>query len=215
LVKSARHWDLVSDMKLTTEFYNRHDVVSLARELIGCIIYTKVEHQVCAAVIAETEAYAGIADKASHAYGGRFTNRTSVMYNSGGVAYVYLCYGIHKLFNIVTANKGIPHAILIRGAIPLLNEVAMKKRFGMNVQHLLTINGPGKFSKAMGIELLHNGISLTEDEIWVEKSDFEIDEKIIKCTPRIGVDYAAEDAMLPYRFLIRNYWKKIKRPIPE
>jgi DNA-3-methyladenine glycosylase len=195
-------------MKLNSGFYQRHDVVAIARELLGCIIHTNVDGKICSAVIAETEAYAGIVDKASHAHGGRFTSRTSVMFKNGGVAYVYLCYGIHKLFNIVTAAEGVPHAILVRGGIPILYETVMRDRFALADNKPLIINGPGKFSKAMGIELMHNGTSLTGDKIWIEKAANKISKNTIISTPRIGVDYAAEHALLPYRFLINNYWRK-------
>ncbi len=194
-------------MKLNSEFYCREDVVELAKELVGCIIYTRFDKQLCGAIIAETEAYAGITDKASHAWGNRFTKRTSVMYRSGGHAYVYLCYGIHNLFNIVTATENTPHAILIRGAIPSTNHPIMMSRMGINDIRQLKLDGPGKFSKAMGIELSHNELPLSGNKIWIETNrKKDADYQIIN-TPRIGISYAEEDAELPYRFLIKNYWQ--------
>ncbi len=196
-------------MKLDKQFYQDNDVVELARSLLGCTIYTRVEGIVCSAIIAETEAYAGVSDRASHAWGARLTSRTSIMYEAGGRAYVYLCYGIHKLFNVVTGPNETPHAVLVRGVLPLTNLETMRDRLGLSSQKKMVINGPGKFSKAMGISMKHNGIDLNSNEIWIEKEVDGIQPDSIIQTSRIGVDYAGEDAKLPYRFFIDEYWKKM------
>jgi DNA-3-methyladenine glycosylase len=104
---------------LPSEFYIRTDVVQVARDLLGKVLYTSFNHEITAGIIIETEAYAGVTDKASHAYNNRRTARTEIMYRTGGTAYVYLCYGIHSLFNIVTSVEDNPHAVLIRGIEPL------------------------------------------------------------------------------------------------
>lgn len=109
-------------MKLDHSYYLGNNVVKIARNLIGKILFTHFEDVTCAGIITETEAYAGIRDKASHAYGGRRTARTSIMYHQGGVAYVYLCYGMHALFNIVTGPSEVPDAILIRAIKPFYGE---------------------------------------------------------------------------------------------
>src|SRR5262245_49210922 len=99
--------------KLPLSFFEGEDVVQIARDLLGKILATNFDRQFTSGRIVETEAYAGIVDRASHAYGGRRTARTEIMYRGGGTAYVYLCYGIHHLFNIVTNAVDVPHAILI------------------------------------------------------------------------------------------------------
>src|SRR5665647_3851179 len=102
---------------LPREFYTRSDVVQIAYELLGKVLYTSFNHEITAGIIIETEAYAGITDKASHAYNNRRTARTEIMYKEGGTAYVYLCYGIHPLFNIVTSVEQDPQAVLILSLI--------------------------------------------------------------------------------------------------
>jgi DNA-3-methyladenine glycosylase len=152
----------------------------------------------------EVEAYAGVKDKASHAYGGRHTNRTRVMYHPGGTAYVYLCYGIHHLFNIVTNEQDIPHAILVRAVEPLEGIPAMLERTGKKKPDYTLTKGPGNVSKALGIGTKHTGGSLLQDEIIIASDGFVPKKGDIVATPRIGVDYAGEDALLPYRFIIKG-----------
>jgi len=186
--------------KIHLSYYQQDDVVSLAKDLIGKQISSFIDGYLTAGLISETEAYAGIIDRASHAFGNRRTNRTETMYMEGGVAYVYLCYGIHSLFNIVTNKKDIPHAILIRGIIPIQGIDIMSKRCGRVIKSGLPINGPGKITRALGINLRHNEISLTGKEIWLDEGRKVKSEDILSL-PRVGVDYAGEDALLPYRFL--------------
>ncbi|HEY9560748.1 MAG TPA: DNA-3-methyladenine glycosylase, partial [Anseongella sp.] len=107
-------------MKLSDVFYQREDVVQISRELLGKYLFTRLNGEITGGMIVETEAYHGPEDRASHAWKGRFTNRTRVMYGQGGMAYVYLCYGIHHLFNVVTAGNGVPHAVLVRAIEPTL-----------------------------------------------------------------------------------------------
>lgn len=190
--------------KLLSGFYNRPDVLTIARELLGKIIITKFNGELTAARIVETEAYAGVTDKASHSYGGRRTARTEIMYREAGVAYVYLCYGIHQLFNIVTNEADIPHAILIRGAEPLTGIPVMLQRTGKKVADFTLTRGPGNVSKALGITTGHTGASLLGDEFYLVSDGFTPRAEDIAATPRIGVDYAGEDALLPYRFIIRD-----------
>ncbi len=101
-------------MKLNQEFYIRTSVTQIAKELLGKFICTYIDNKLTAGIITETEAYAGIIDRASHAYNNRRTARTEVMYATGGVAYVYLCYGVHHLFNIVTNQKDVPRCSVIK-----------------------------------------------------------------------------------------------------
>ncbi len=176
----------------------------IARELLGKILVTNREGKVTSGRIVEVEAYAGIHDKASHASGGRITERNRVMYAKGGVAYVYLCYGIHHLFNIVTHEKDTPHAILIRAIEPLEGTDIMMRRTGRKVPDVSMTRGPGNLSKALGIDVSQSGISLSGREIYLADDGFEYSPLQIVCSPRIGVDYAGEDAFLPYRFYVKG-----------
>lgn len=190
----------VTHKPLPRDYYLNADVVNLAKDLVGKRLVTCIEGELCSGLITETEAYAGIIDKASHAYGGRYTDRTKIMYSQGGAAYVYLCYGIHHLFNIVSNVEGIPHAILIRGIKPETGIETMQLRRGMSTLSKLTA-GPGTVSKALGIQTRHTGADLQGNMIWIEESGIRPEGSKLRVTPRIGVDYAGEDALLPYRFL--------------
>jgi len=163
-----------------------------------------VDAQLTKLVITETEAYAGVNDKASHAYGGRRTKRTEPMFAEGGIAYVYLCYGIHHLFNIVTNIDGVPHAVLVRaGEASRGTEVMLKRRKRSKVDNKL-LAGPGTVAQAMGITTEHTGLSLENSEIWIEGDPTKRAAGKIIASPRIGVDYAKEDALLPYRFQLQT-----------
>lgn len=190
--------------KLDAEFYQRKDVVKIAKELLGKILVTNWKGITTSGRIVESEAYAGVIDKASHATGGRRTDRNEVMYGAGGFAYVYLCYGIHHLFNVVTNSKEIPHAILIRALDPIDGIDKMLLRTGKKkLDHSLT-RGPGNVSKALGILTRHSGLSLLGDRIFIGDDDGSFSKKEIAASPRIGVDYAGKDALLPYRFYVKG-----------
>ena len=186
--------------KLEKDFYFRNNVVLIARELLGKIIFTNSGNKITAGVITETEAYAGITDRASHAFNGRFTERTKIMYEEGGTAYVYLCYGMHHLFNIVTNIRGVPDAVLIRAIRPYKGLPDLLKRRGLARAGRDSFIGPGKVSQALGISVLQSGTSLMGEQIWLEDAGSNIRDEDIICGPRIGVDYAGEDALRPYRF---------------
>ena len=200
-------------MFLPRHFFTGPDVVQIAKDLLGKHLITRMEGVVTSGIICETEAYAGTTDRASHAWGGRRTNRTEVMYAEGGTAYVYLCYGIHSLFNIVTNVKDVPHAVLIRGIIPVEGIDVMLRRSGKRKTAKDFGIGPGNVSKLLGIHYSHSGIdlmtkpdNLAKPAIWLEDAGITVNPGLIKSTPRIGVDYAAEDALLPYRFLISGFF---------
>jgi DNA-3-methyladenine glycosylase len=190
--------------KLPVSFYEREDVVLISKELIGKILVTQFDGRLTAGRIVETEAYNGIGDKASHAWNGRRTNRTEIMYAPGGVAYVYLCYGIHHLFNVVTNVKNIPNAVLIRAVEPLEGIDIMLERTKKSKAGYDLTRGPGNVSKALGIYTKHTGCNLIGVEIFIADDGFQYDPVDIIATPRIGVDYAGEDASLPYRFIVKN-----------
>lgn len=189
-------------MKLPEDYYLHEDVVSLARHLLGKKLVTRIDGIETAGLINETEAYAGESDRASHAYGGRRTARTEAMYARGGTAYVYLCYGIHSLFNVVTNVAGIPHAVLIRSIVPVLGKDVMEQRRGWSAERRGFSSGPGTLSKALGIHHRHTGLSLMGETIWLEETGVRFPASKVKTGPRIGVDYAGKDALLPYRFWI-------------
>jgi DNA-3-methyladenine glycosylase len=190
--------------KLPSSFYEREDVVLISKELIGKILVTKFEGQLTAGRIVETEAYNGVGDKASHAWNGRRTNRTEIMYAPGGVAYVYLCYGIHHLFNVVTNVKDTPNAVLIRAVEPVEGMAIMLERTNKSKGGYDLTRGPGNVSKALGIYTKHTGYNLNGDEIFIADDGFIYGAADVVATPRIGVDYAGEDALLPYRFIVKN-----------
>jgi DNA-3-methyladenine glycosylase len=175
---------------------------------LGKYLYSNINNQLTGGIITETEAYAGVTDKASHAYNGRRTARTETMYCEGGISYVYFTYGMHHLFNVVTGKQGVPHAILIRGIYPLTGGDIMMKRTGKSAINYQLTNGPAKLTKAMGITKEHNNLSLSGNTIWIENKGVMVSKEDITATPRIGIDYAREDALLPYRFVL-NYKKYI------
>ncbi len=183
-------------MKLDKTFYLEPDVVLLAKLLIGKVLYTRIDGEVKCGMITETEAYS-YKERACHAYQNKRTKRTETLFATGGTSYVYLCYGIHHLFNIVTNKAGVAEAVLIRAVAPLE---------GFSQKELMVKNkatcGPGKLSKEMGISTKMNNLDLTGNIIWLEDNNLEVPE--IVSTARIGVDYAGDDALLPWRFLANN-----------
>ncbi|NTW31713.1 MAG: DNA-3-methyladenine glycosylase [Bacteroidetes bacterium] len=186
--------------KISKSFYKRDNVVQIAKDLLGKYIFTNLGEGITSGIITETEAYCGITDKASHAYGNRRTARTEIMYLEGGVAYIYLCYGIHSLFNIVTNKNDIPHAVLIRGIKPVDGiDIMLKRSKKTNISKLNGI-GPGNVSKLLNIHFSQSGESLSGNKIWLEDRGIKIPLEKIIAGPRVGVDYAGEDAFLPYRF---------------
>ena len=191
------------------EFFQRDDVVAISRDLIGMILCSEMDGVVTGGRIVETEAYGGITDRASHAYGGRRTGRTETIYAPGGVCYIYLCYGIHHLFNVVTGPEGRPDAVLIRALEPVTGIEKMLQRRNLDRMQRKVAGGPGLVSQALGFTTLQNGISLIESgKIWLEpdqKSKLAegISAEII-ASPRVGVDYAGEDADRPWRFRLKG-----------
>jgi DNA-3-methyladenine glycosylase len=190
--------------KLTIDFYKRKNVTLIAKELLGKIITTNFEDGITSARIVETEAYAGVSDKASHAWMGKRTARNEPMYAQGGIAYVYICYGIHQMFNIVTNVSEIPHAILIRAAEPLEGIDRMLDRAGKKTADNTITRGPGNMAKALGIFKIHSGGSLVGNTIYIASDGYILEETQIGSSKRIGVDYAGADALLPYRFYIKR-----------
>jgi DNA-3-methyladenine glycosylase len=190
--------------KLPLSFYDREDVVQIARDLLGKIIVTNFDGEITSAKIVETEAYIGITDKASHTYGHRRTVRNEHMYSRPGTTYVYICYGMHQMFNIVTNKKDIPDAVLIRAAQPLGGVDIMAKRTGKNGTDKTLTRGPGNVGKALGIYKHHSGLFLLDKEIYLLDDGKIIADEKIGISKRIGVESAGEDALLPFRFYIKG-----------
>jgi DNA-3-methyladenine glycosylase len=190
--------------KLPLSFYRRDDVLQVSRDLLGKLLVTKWQDVTTSGRIVECEAYAGEIDRASHAAGGRRTNRTEIMYAHGGVAYVYLCYGIHHLFNVVTNYKNVPHAILIRALEPLEGIDEMLMRTGKKHLDNTLTKGPGNVSKALGINTAHTGTSLLSRKLFIADDGFIFNKNEIGISPRIGVAYAGAHAAWDYRFYIKK-----------
>ncbi len=187
--------------KLSKSFYTNPDVVQVAHDLIGCKLCTNINGIITGGIIVETEAYNGRIDKACHAYPNKRTPRTEIMYNEGGVAYVYFVYGMHYLFNVVTNQENFADAVLIRAIEPTdgLEKMYLRRNMWSNDKFLT--GGPARLSQALGIDKGLNGAKLDDNIVWIEEHEFNFSLEI-EASKRIGVDYAGEDANLPWRFSI-------------
>tara|TARA_B100001750_G_C15483198_1_gene586777 strand:- start:37 stop:633 length:597 start_codon:yes stop_codon:yes gene_type:complete len=193
---------------LPESFYLSNNVVQISQLLLGKVLETKINNKTTSGIIVETEAYSGQNDKASHSYKNKKTQRNSAMFENGGHTYIYLCYGIHALFNVVTNIKEIPQAVLIRSIEPVKGAQHMLKRRGMKKISTHLTSGPGKLCQALGISLQHNKVSLQGPNISIYDSGITISRSSIIACPRIGVDYAGKDALKPWRFYIKsNPWR--------
>ena len=192
-------------LKLKEAFFQRQHPDTIARDLLGKVLVTYRNNVLTSGIIVETEAYS-FKEKGSHAYNNLYTARTSIMFECGGVAYVYLCYGIHSMFNIVTNTKDKAEAVLVRALQPLDGQTEMRRRANSDSIHRIT-SGPGKLAKALGIDRTLNGKHLGGDEVWVEDIGTKIAKYQVVTTSRIGIDYAGDDAHLPWRFYLQdNPW---------
>jgi len=190
--------------KLDHSFYDRKNVVQIARELLGKILVTQFDGVRTSGRIVETEAYNGVGDRASHAFAGRRTTRSEHIYGSPGTVYVYIVYGMHHLFNVVTNKKDTPHAILVRALEPMEGINYMLKRAGKPLPDYTLTKGPGNLARAMGISKMHTGGNLFSKEIFIEDDGLRYKKDQIIITHRIGVEYAGTDAELPYRFIVKG-----------
>ncbi|GIV33456.1 MAG: DNA-3-methyladenine glycosylase [Chitinophagales bacterium] len=194
----------MSRRKLPRAFYMRDDVVTISRELLGKFLFTRVDGKLTGGIIVETEAYRGTDDRACHAYNNRFTKRNAVMHGPGGYAYVYLCYGIHHLFNIVVNRAGQADAVLVRAIEPTHGVEVMLQRRGMAAFNYRLTSGPGSVSRALGITTQHYGVDLLGSIIWLEDRGVRYGADAIVATPRVGVEYAGEHARYPWRFFVKD-----------
>jgi DNA-3-methyladenine glycosylase len=191
----------LENTKLTATYFRQNNVVALAEALIGKKLVSCVEGIRASGLITETEAYRGWGDKACHAHLNRKTKRTAIMYKPGGVAHVYLCYGIHHLFNIVSNTRDNADDVLIRAIQPLEGvETMLARRKKLKLEPSL-IASPGNLTKALGITTAHYGLPLTGDDIFIENTP---EKPTVKSRKRIGIAYAKEDANLPWRFVWKN-----------
>lgn len=194
--------------KLDESFYDRTDVLKISRELLGKILVTRFNGVITSGRIVETEAYAGEGDRACHAFGGRRTPRTEPIYGSPGTVYIYICYGMHHLFNVVTNKKDIPDAVLIRALEPMAGVEHMllrthKKEFGNTLTR-----GPGNAARALGISKERSGLSLYGNSVFIAADEFsagyQLQRELIGSSKRIGVENAGDAAFLPYRFYLKG-----------
>jgi DNA-3-methyladenine glycosylase len=190
--------------KLERNFYTRRDTLRVARELLGKrLVVPATSGERVSGRIVEVEAYLGPEDRAAHSYGGRRTPRTETMYAVGGTAYVFFVYGMHHQFNVVTGPKDLPHAVLVRAIEPEEGVELMLHRRPARERRELT-SGPGKLCRALGIDGSYNGEDLTGRRIWVEETGARFADEEIASGPRVGIDYAGEDALKPWRFRVRG-----------
>lgn len=189
---------------LPLEFYQSSDVVGISRHLLGKYLFTRIGGILTGGFIVEAEAYNGAIDRASHAYGNRLTTRTSPMFQHGGISYVYLCYGIHEMFNIVTSAEGEPHAVLVRAIEPVAGLDEMARRRGVPASSERLTSGPGSVARALGISRAINGVSLQGETLWLEDRGLVFPDAAVVAGPRVGVAYAGNDAHLPYRFYVKG-----------
>lgn len=188
--------------KLSADFYKQDDTLLIARQLLGKKLCTSIDGIFTSGLIVETEAYRGPDDLGSHAYNNKRTSRNDIMYAEGGVAYMYICYGIHDMLNFVTGKEGSSHAVLIRALQPLDGMEHMVERRGIqDIKRLC--KGPGALARAMGLNKTHNGMSLQSKVIWVE--DFpDIPYDNILETARVGLNIQGAYRDIPWRFYIKG-----------
>lgn len=189
---------------LPRSFYENPNVTSVAKSLLGKRLVAELPEGKTVGRIVETEAYEGITDRAAHSWNNRRTARTEIMFGQGGKVYMYLCYGLHYMFNVVTNKIEHPHAVLIRAVEPLEGEELMAKRTGKELGDPTITRGPGNLCKALGLSKIHNGVDLISGIIRIEDDGFQIKKGAVLATPRIGVDYAGEHARWLYRFILKN-----------
>lgn len=189
--------------KLSDSFYQRDDVTGIARELLGKYLFVHTDNITAGGIIVETEAYRGPEDRGSHAYNNRRTPRNDIMFATGGVVYMYICYGIYDMLNIVTGSENMPHAVLIRALQPAENiEIMRERRMVFNDDSRLC-RGPGALARALALKKIHNGISLQGNEIWIEDRGLSFADEDIIAAPRIGLNIDE-----PYKSIAWRFYKK-------
>ncbi len=199
--------------KLPINFFDRENVVQIAKDLLGKILFTNFDEVITSGRIVETEAYVALTDKASHSFNGKRTSKNEHMYADPGTVYVYICYGMHQMMNIVTNKKNIPDAILIRALEPLEGIDQMLIRSKKNVLDVTLTKGPGNVGRALGIHKKHSGDLLHSQNIFILDDGFIAGDNMIGSSKRIGVESAGADGLLPYRFYIKGNKNVSGRPV--
>ena len=188
--------------KLPRSFY-LDDTVSVARALLGCVLWRRMGHELLAARIVETEAYLGANDLASHARKGLRSARNESMYLAGGHAYVYFTYGMHWCMNVVTQEADTAEAVLLRAAEPVRGIESIRERRPKAQRDTELMNGPGKLCSALAIDKALDGVALNSDVLFLTGRDFAVSDADIAVSPRVGVDNAGDAAHWPLRFYLR------------
>jgi DNA-3-methyladenine glycosylase len=192
-------------MKLPESFYLEPDVVSVAKNLLGKFLVTDLGDGLTSGMIVETEAYSWH-ERGCHAFQGKQTNRNAAMFQAGGISYVYLCYGMYELFNVVTNEAGTAEAVLIRALQPFDGQAIMLNRYQTKSIKRIT-SGPGKLTKSLGITRKLNLANLSGDEIWIEDRGIKVKPSQRVASTRIGLNFDGPDVDLPWRFTIKgNEW---------
>jgi len=195
----------IASQTLNQAFFASEDVVGIASELIGCLLISEIEGKICSGKITECEAYRAPEDRASHAFNWRRTQRNETMYDEPGTIYMYICYGIHRMLNVVTGPKNLPHAILIRSIQPVEGQEWMLARRSMKSIHPSLCCGPGNLSVALGLGMDLNGLKFGDQSpLRIAKRSPEINTDMITATPRIGVESSGESASWLYRFVLNS-----------
>jgi DNA-3-methyladenine glycosylase len=189
--------------KLRRSFYLQ-DTITVARALLGCTLWRRIDGELLGARLVEVEAYLGANDPASHARRGLRSPRNESMYLDGGYAYVYFTYGMHWCMNVVTQEAGIAEAVLLRAAEPVAGIESMRKRRPKAKREFDLMNGPGKLCSAMAIDRTLDGVPLDGDTLFLTKRDVPVAADDIVVSPRIGVEGAGDAAHWPLRFFLRG-----------
>jgi len=193
----------MSSAKLPREFYLQ-DTIAVARALLGCVLWRRIDRELLGARLVEVEAYLGANDMASHARRGLRSPRNASMYLDGGHAYVYFTYGMHWCMNVVTQEADIAEAVLLRAAEPVCGIESMRARRPKAKRDVDLMNGPGKLCSALAIDRALDGEPLDGKRLFITERDAEVDEDDIAVSPRIGVDYSGDAAHWPLRFFLRG-----------
>ena len=198
-------------MKLPRSFYQQDDAVLIARDLLGKTLYTNINGERTGGIIIETEAYNGPDDRGSHAYNNKRTPRNEMMYNAGGLVYMYICYGIHDMLNIVTGSSGSSHAVLIRAIEPINGIEIMEERRNVYNQPVRLCQGPGALGKAFGLNKTHNGFDLQGSIIWIEDTGITFNDEQVTASARVGMNFDGPYKTIPWRFYAKGN-KYVSKP---
>lgn len=189
-------------MKLTPDFYQGENTLQIAAALLGKYLYTNIDNKLTGGMIVETEAYLGPEDRGSHSWNNKRTPRNEMMFAAGGVAYMYICYGMHNMLNFVTGAEGSSHAVLIRALEPTRGIEIMRERRGIFNSDKRLCAGPGALCMALGLTKAHNGTSLLGDQIWVRDEGLVLTDEEITRTARVGMNFGGPFKEIPWRFYI-------------